>query len=183
MDRTDATLAQGTLVPCHLDINQFRRPTNMFIMSIWCTLRRLSGSRRLLPVSEGRRVSASSKPPEMERWRDGWGRSQMVGVVVELEVKAPVYSALLHRPAVGRGRQRPALEIQACQDSTIALFWSAQPLTNQDRQPCWEQTLLFFLFCLHLSSPYFPLVLCIPKNIFIETSSPPPARPLPPNIA
>lgn len=43
-------------------------------------------------MSKGRRVSESSKSPEMERWRDGWGRSGMVGVVVELEVKAPVYS-------------------------------------------------------------------------------------------
>lgn len=30
---------QGTSVPCHLDINQFRRLTNVFIMSIWCALR------------------------------------------------------------------------------------------------------------------------------------------------
>lgn len=30
---------QGTSVPCHLDINQFRRLTNVFILSIWCALR------------------------------------------------------------------------------------------------------------------------------------------------
>lgn len=58
-------------------------------MSNWCTLQRSRGSRSLLPASEGRRVSEPSKSPEMERWRDGWERFEMVGVVVELEVEAP----------------------------------------------------------------------------------------------
>lgn len=58
-------------------------------MSNWCTLRRCRGSRSLLPASEGRRVSEPSKSPEMERWRDGWERFEMVGVVVELDVEAP----------------------------------------------------------------------------------------------
>lgn len=104
----------------------------------------------MLPVSEGRRVSESSKSPgdgKVERWLgEIWDGGSGGGVGGKGPCLLCLPSALLHRPAVGRGRQRPALEIQ---DSTIALFWSAQPLTNQD---CWEQTLLFFLFRLFPSS-------------------------------
>lgn len=111
----------------------------------------------------------------MERWLgEIWDGGSGGGVGGKGPCLLCLPSALLHRPAVGRGRQRPALEIQ---DSTIALFWSAQPLTNQD---CWEQTLLFFFVP---SLPLVFLICCVLKNIFIETSSPPPARPLPPNLA
>lgn len=99
----------------------------------------------------------------------------MVGVVVELEVKAPVYcpvaqasrwartsASSLGNPGVPGFNNRFVL-VDSVSDQP-------RPTTLLGTNP------LVFLFCPHLSSPRFPLVLCIPKNIFIETSSPPPAR-------